>query len=291
MFSMTRKILKKIIPDSCVNALFALQARVPIPVARRARKIGLKGKALRNFLNDPDGAAKLEKLNINGGPKTVAFLKESKCFIIESMLEDAYQLEKISWPRDKHMRIVDIGANVGTFAMAARTEFPNATIHCYDANPFLKKTLSLHAYDAGAKLFMEGVGLKSGSFALDDRPNVSNESNSVAIVDFTQQGSIPITSLKEVAQRIGGEIDLLKMDCEGSEWIILQDVETLKKVKYVTVEYHRISPDGAFDLYDLSIDIQKKAIDTLTNAGFEILQIRTHTRDAGILLARNRLFY
>ena len=78
--------------------IFALQARVPISWARRARNIGLKGKALRHFLDSPDGASKLEKLNINGGAKKVSFLKESKCFIIESIFEDAYQLEKIDLP-------------------------------------------------------------------------------------------------------------------------------------------------------------------------------------------------
>lgn len=288
MISFARRLIKKTIPNNWVNFIFALQAGISIPMARRARRIGLKGRKLREFLNDPDGAAKLGKLNINGGPKTVAFLKESKCFIIESIFEDAYQLEKIDWPREKNIRIVDIGANVGTFAIAARTEFPLATIHCYDPNPFLKETLSLHAYDVGAKLFMEGVGSEPGSFSLDTRPNISNESNSVAIVDFTQQGTIPIASLKQVAERIGGAIDLLKMDCEGSEWIILKDLETLKKVKYLSLEYHRISPDNSFDLYDFSIDIQKKAIETVEKAGFEILHVRTHTRDAGILLAKNK---
>ena len=134
---------------------------------------------------------------------------------------------------------------------------------------------------------MEGVGLTAGSFCLDNRPNVSNESNSIAIVDFNQTGNIPIIPLKEVAKRLGGNIDLLKMDCEGSEWLILQDLETLKHVRYLTVEYHRISPDGSFDLYDFSIDIQGKAVDVIQKAGFEILHIRTHTRDAGIVLARN----
>jgi len=287
MSSLVRKVLKKVIPDPWVNLALALQAKVPVSWARRARNIGLKGKALRHFLDSPDGASKLEKLNFNGGPKTVSFLKESKCFIVESILEDAYQLERIDWPRDQNIKIVDIGANVGTFAIAARTEFFNATIHCYEVNPFLKDTLSLHAFDAGAKLFMEGVGLVSGSFSIDNRANITNESNSVAIVDFNQPGNFSIVPLKEVAKRLGGSIDLLKMDCEGSEWIILQDLETLKCVKYLTVEYHRISPDGSFDQYDLSIDIQKKAIDTICRAGFEILHVRTHTRDAGILLARN----
>ncbi|HSX13423.1 MAG TPA: FkbM family methyltransferase [Chlamydiales bacterium] len=288
MMSISKKILKKIVPDSCVNLVRAMQGRVPVDIARRARKIGLQGKSLRNFLNDPDASAKLEKLIINGGPKKVSFLRESKCFIIESILEDAYQLEKIEWPRDKNIRIVDIGANVGTFAIAARNEFENATIHCYEINPFLKDVLALHTYNAGAKLYMEGVGFVAGTFSLDERPNKSNMSNSVAIVDFTQKGNIPIIPLKEVAKRIGGKIDLLKMDCEGSEWVILQDRETLKQTKYLTLEYHRFSPDGSFDMFDLSIDIQKKAIDTVCDLGFEILHVRKHTRDAGILLARNK---
>jgi FkbM family methyltransferase len=290
MMSLLRNVLKKVVPDPCVNLVLALRAGVSLPWARRARRLGLKGKQLKDFLKLPDGASKLDKLNINGGPKNVAFLKESKCFIIESIFDDAYQLESIEWPRNQHIKIVDIGANVGTFAIAARGEFPNATIHCYEVNPFLRETLALHAYDAGAKLFMEGVGLTTGSFSLDTRPNQSNGSNSVAVVDFTKEGTIPIVPLKEVAARLGGRIDLLKMDCEGSEWIILRDLETLKHIHYISVEYHRISPDHSFDLYDFSINIQNKAIDTLKGAGFDIVKVRTHTRDAGIILAKNRSF-
>ena len=37
---------------------------------------------------------------------------------------------------------------------------------------------------------------------------------------------------------VRGKIDLLKMDCEGSEWDILENLESLKSVDNITLEYH-----------------------------------------------------
>lgn len=255
------------------------------PKARRARKIGLSREELRNFLADPEGALHLKKLQLAGTLKKVSFLKESKAFLIETVLEDTYHLEKIKLPRDQHVTIVDVGANVGAFAIAARNEFPLATIHCYEPNPKLEPNLKMQAYAVGAKCFMEGVGAQSGHFSFDQQQNETLDSESVSIVDFTKAGNVEIVSLAQVIERIGGKVDLLKLDCEGSEWPILKDLESLKKVKYLAMEYHRMCGDGSFDQYDRSIDIQRRAIEAVEAAGFKIQIVKANTIDAGIIVA------
>ncbi|MEI6242711.1 MAG: hypothetical protein WCP39_04820 [Chlamydiota bacterium] len=75
-------------------------------------------------------------------------------------------------------------------------------------------------------------------------------------------------------------------DCKGFAWVILKDKESLKKVKFLTVEFHRLSPDGSFDIYDRSIDLHEKARKFVRDAGFKILFERYHTVDAGIILAQ-----
>ena len=51
-------------------------------------------------------------------------------------------------------------------------------------------------------------------------------------------GSNPIVPLATALQRIGGRVDLLKMDCEGAEWDILRDQTSLQKARMTAMEYH-----------------------------------------------------
>ncbi len=284
-----KSLIKKVLPQSVIKKLITLKEKNLSPELRRARTIGLNSKQYKEFILDENAASNTHELFIFGAMKKTKFLKESKAFLMESIFDDAYQLEKINIPRDQHCKIIDIGANVGAFAIAARTHFPRATIHCYEPHPSLEEFLKLQAYAVGAKYYMEGVGFEEGFFASDEMQNEILQSESVKIMDFTKKGDIKISSLKTVIERIGGYVDILKLDCEGSEWNILKDKDALQKVNYLTVEFHRISPDKSFDIYDRSIDIHKKAKETISSLGFTILVERYHSVDAGIILAQRNI--
>ena len=55
-------------------------------------------------------------------------------------------------------------------------------------------------------------------------------------------GGVPSqsSSISKVIRRIahGGIVDLVKLDCEGAEWEILQDSQAMKCVINLTMEYH-----------------------------------------------------
>lgn len=283
-----KKLLVKVLPKPVVGKLKELRDRFVSAEEKRARAIGLNKKQFKEFMADPDAALNTKQLLLFGAPKKTKFLKESKAFLIESIFEDAYQLEKIPLPRDKHYKIIDIGANVGAFAIAARCHFPHATIHCYEPNIELEEYLRLQAFDVQAKYYLEAVGAEEGYFSTDERANEVLESQSVKAMDFTKPGTIKTITLKTAIERIGGYVDILKLDCEGSEWAILKDREALKKVNYLTMEFHRMSSDGAFDPLDRSTDMHKVAREFVENAGFEILVTRVHSIDGGIFLAKRR---
>jgi hypothetical protein len=54
--------------------------------------------------------------------------------------------------------------------------------------------------------------------------------------------------------RIGGNVDLLKLDCEGAEWQILQDVDTMRHVRSVRMEYHKNGGHTLDELLGLARD-------------------------------------
>src|SRR5215831_7104427 len=52
-----------------------------------------------------------------------------------------------------------------------------------------------------------------------------------------QGGDIPQVAFRTCLLRLGGNVDLLKLDCEGAEWSILADSESLAAVRSLVMEY------------------------------------------------------
>jgi hypothetical protein len=53
-----------------------------------------------------------------------------------------------------------------------------------------------------------------------------------------KQKDVRQVSLATVIERIGGEIDVAKIDCEGAEWDMFSDKLAWEKIKSVRMEYH-----------------------------------------------------
>ena len=151
------------------------------------------------------------------------------------VLDDEYGLEGLPIiPKTA----LDVGANVGIFSLWARANFPGATIHSYEPNASLQEYLVDNIGQVGANLYAEGVSGRDGlgSFAQSGESMVGQCQES-------QSGDIPVVSLRTAIDRIGGSVDLLKLDCEGAEWSILDHPNAFTAVRCVRMEYHLIEPD------------------------------------------------
>ncbi|MGB8687305.1 MAG: FkbM family methyltransferase [Microcoleus sp.] len=124
------------------------------------------------------------------------------------------------------MKIIDVGANVGLFSIAARNRFTQAIIHAYEPNPNLESYLKHQSEIANFEYFMEAVGVQDGKVTLDIR-EVSGKTRSTV----SESGDIPMVSLKRAIERIGGRVDLAKVDCEGAEWLLFEDTDTWQLVQ------------------------------------------------------------
>lgn len=144
--------------------------------------------------------------------------------------DDCYGVRKLQSNIDT---IVDIGGNIGFFSMTARSRFPNAAIHTYEPNPNIQEFLLANLKDLNVKVFPEAVGLHDGTVEI----NFGNGSL-FSKTKESKDGDIKKTSIQNVLKRIGKKIDLLKMDCEGAEWEIFQDVKSWQDVNNLAMEYH-----------------------------------------------------
>ena len=256
-----RTYFKKALPKSLLSALKSLRdAAFLSPQERRAKSIGMDSGQYKTFLSDPDAAVKTQQLSFFGRIKKTNFSKESKASIIECIFEDAYQLGKIPLPMYKPCKIIDIGADVGAFALAAMSHFPYAAIHCYEPRLNLEPYLSVQADAVGAKVYLTAVGLEA---------------------DALQKKT---TTLRSAIERIGEPVDILKLDCGGSDWNLLKDKESLKNVNYLSFKYCGISPNGT-----LNPNIHEKARKAAQEAGFAILFEKHHSDHTGFLLCKRAI--
>jgi FkbM family methyltransferase len=143
------------------------------------------------------------------------------------VFDDCYRLRDVNKPV---RTILDIGANIGLFAIAARRFYPNAIIQCYEPNPNLERHLSAHCSAIGADYRMMAVGSVGGTVSL-------LSSGDSLYCTSEMGGSIPQIGFDEAVAQLG-IVDIVKLDCEGAEWDIFADPEPWARVRSLVMEYH-----------------------------------------------------
>ena len=144
---------------------------------------------------------------------------------INLVLDDEYGLREF---RDKPKTVIDVGANVGLFSILAAHYFTNAVIHVYEPNPRVIPYTAKNLQPVGVTLFNEGVGRVSGFATIQD----TGESRlALTLLGDSASGNVPIISLTEAVERMGCEIDLLKLNCEGAEWDIFQEPRAFERIR------------------------------------------------------------
>ena len=211
---------------------------------REARRWGISFSRVRDF-------SLPERVTLGGKPVRI-FLPEKGEVVtafVALLLDDEYGLDAIRAVEGKPVRtILDIGGNVGLFSLAARRRFPSATIHVYEPNAALEPHLRVQAAGIGAVPFFEAVGAVDGEVSFF--PTADSMTGSVvpgtAISETTPEtapGAVKVvqTALGRALDRLaadGGPVDLVKMDCEGAEWAMLEDRAALSRIGRLLLEYH-----------------------------------------------------
>jgi FkbM family methyltransferase len=129
--------------------------------------------------------------------------------------------------------ILDVGANIGFFSVAARARYPHARIHAYEPNPRVVPLLESNTAPLGIEIHAEAVGAWDGRASMLDAGD-SNQARTQA----SEAGNISQVSLEKAIDRLGGTVDLLKLDCEGAEWELFRAPEAWKRVRNIRMEYH-----------------------------------------------------
>lgn len=197
-----------------------------------------------------------------GGIQVRRSCKEQDMVIVNDILRgDAYRTAIIPGIVEQAQLIVDVGAHIGTFSTLVRRTNREANIFAAEVSSENFGILQAnHGQDPRVELFHgavtnvadelfllnavmpDGRGASTGGSVVVPRARLGNYDN------YRQPGyeyrvderPIKKATLRDVLDRYDvGVIGLLKLDCEGSEFDILDDFEWVRKhVRFIVGEYH-----------------------------------------------------
>jgi FkbM family methyltransferase len=172
----------------------------------------------------------------------------------ELFLNELYGTKK----SNEELVIIDCGANIGMSMLYFKWRFPNASVVCIEPNPesieYLKKNIEQNNL-SNVSILPFALGSEEGKLPFYVDTNVkasSGASLTKQIVLKSKQISEINVDIKRLSQCITGPIDLLKVDVEGSEGAVFEDLEKEQKlshIKQIYLEYHF---DGVHMKYPLS---------------------------------------
>lgn len=137
--------------------------------------------------------------------------------------------------------VVDVGANVGGFALYARGWNPEAQVLCFEPNPQVLDMLRSNVgSETGIRVFPSALSDHDGEITLYQHPRNTGETSVSGRISGARAVGVPVqradTALKEAGVK---QIDVLKIDTEGSEVSILEGLgDLLQRTAVAMLEYH-----------------------------------------------------
>lgn len=174
---------------------------------------------------------------------------------------DAY---KLAWAKSylcpsmwrRSVAVIDIGANIGAFSRLALNLWPQARVFAYEPHPLNFGLLNWNLRHREATMRMAAVyGGKLPQSYLVERPgDEATEFGGWGLCqvlhdyrpDFENEVGVPcdiadVEEIEAIIQRMAGRHHvILKLDCEGCEFSILQSLSdyALRKVSILLGEFH-----------------------------------------------------
>lgn len=189
----------------------------------------------------------------------------------QEMFEDKAHQQLRNFPSNGDKIIVDLGANEGYYTLAVKQKSPNAKIISVEANPIAFKLLQKNIKENKLKnvfTLNRVVTNREGQVNFEIVKGVTaigglkvQGKRSWLPKNYIKKVKLKSTTLESICKKLNiNKIDLLKLDVEGSEYVILSSSRNiLKNTRKVVVEVH-------------SSELRSKVKKLLRGLGFYILK-------------------
>ena len=166
---------------------------------------------------------------------------ESLQFLIkEIFIDKIYNLGKAF--NNDHLKIIDIGSNIGLSVLFFKKYFRNAVIHAYEPNEssfeLLRQNVERNNF-SNVHLFQTAIANNDGVFYPEEGFNPCSVNQRFSVQENNNK---PVRCLRLTNLLQSDNIDCVKMDIEGSETDVLTNVinnNCLTKVCCWLIEFHK----------------------------------------------------
>jgi FkbM family methyltransferase len=171
----------------------------------------------------------------------------------EIFMEDFYEISQLVKKLPVNAVVVDVGANGGFFIYLLLSKLPNVKVFAFEPLSsnvalFQKNIQANRILENNISLFQKAVtGARKDSIQLFTEATTDNTVVASVFSQFHEENnsvvSVPAISLTSIIEEQKLDmIDLLKLDCEGSEYDIIYntDPSVFKKINLMVIEVHEI---------------------------------------------------
>ncbi|MCU7819399.1 MAG: FkbM family methyltransferase [gamma proteobacterium symbiont of Lucinoma myriamae] len=170
--------------------------------------------------------------------------------------------------QDSIIYSVGVGEDI-SFDLALIDAF-DLEIHAFDPTPKSIKWVKKQGFTS--KFIMHEFGLSDFDGMLTFRPPENTEHVSYTTLERPSTNddaiSLPVKRLATIMKELRhSKLDVLKMDIEGSEYLVIKDIEmTDIRPKQLLIEFHHRFPN-------VGIDKTKESLKTLKNIGYKLFSV------------------
>jgi len=181
---------------------------------------------------------------INGGGHHYALLarptttSKADLFVLREVLVDESYSGVLPLLKNKNIRLLDVGANLGSFTIWMHRKVGVREAFCFEPEPdsFRLLNFNLAMNDCPtAKTLPSALGGEARTIRILLKKSSPGGTSIYANAQSPEATAVPVLALQGWMAGIQGDFDLLKMDCEGAEWEILQKTDPRQFGRFQTV--------------------------------------------------------